>query len=162
MQSYIQSLREHLEPIRALFVVNDIYISVEDLLVSSKVSREGVDRYRRLVSQGIDLDPIKVFKHRKEERYAAWDGNHKANAQKERGILEIKCLVYRDPLFGILYIFTEWGLFQPPVWFTENVRMPVKKLIEIYTGKVKEFGDYFRNLLTSILVSETPNSSKYH
>jgi len=142
----MQNLSEALETISTLFEQSVDNVVIGKLHISSKVSRKGVDMYKDKLKSGVTLDPVRVVKHPKEERYAVLDGNHKAHAHKEMGFLEIKCVIYRDP-FGFLYFLTEQGMLQPPAFITDYFRIPLKRI-----------GDNLRNLL----MPETPNTSKYH
>jgi len=123
----MQSFSDMVGNITTLFEQGVDDIAIGKLTISPKVSRKGVELYKDKLKAGVDLSPLIVIKHPREERYVVLDGNHKAHAHREMGSLEIKCVVYQDHI-GLLYFLTEQGLLQPPAFVTEYVRMPFKKL----------------------------------
>ncbi|MCK5631651.1 ParB-like nuclease domain-containing protein [Candidatus Bathyarchaeota archaeon] len=103
------------------------WIDVKDIVADKKVYGKGVKEYIKAMKSGIDLRPIIVIKHPERELYAVLDGHHRYWAQKEVGILRIKCAVIHD-LVGPLFFLTKEGYLQPTPLFTKHVRVPFLKL----------------------------------
>ena len=99
------------------------WIDIKRIVADKKVYGKGVKDYLKAVKSGIDLRPIIVIRHPERELYAVLDGHHRYWAQKEAGVLRIRCAVIHD-LVGPLFLLTKEGYLQPTTLFTKHVRVP--------------------------------------
>ena len=113
-------------------------ISVKKIVADPKISKKGVKRYKKILSQEKSLGTIIVIKHPRKDVYAVIDGHHRFYAQLESGIKEIDCAVIGD-FSSFMFHLTKDGWFQPSKEFTEYLRMPVLKFQKDLDDFLKEF-----------------------
>ncbi len=118
-------------------------LPVQKLVADSKVSREGIEIYKRKIKNGEKIGPIIVVKHPKKELYAVLDGHHRYYALKELGRKRIQCALAGD-YSSVIFYLTEHGYFQPSAEFTEDLRHPMIRLHQ----NLKQFLAAFMNSLT--------------
>ncbi|NLF89436.1 ParB N-terminal domain-containing protein [Candidatus Bathyarchaeota archaeon] len=100
---------------------------IDKLVADSKVSRQGVEVYKKKISEKQKINPIIVVKHPKKDLYAVLDGHHRYYAYLELNTKEVKCALAGD-YSSVLFYLTKNGYFQPSTEFTEGVRQPVIRL----------------------------------
>ena len=104
-----------------------LYLPIDKLVADSKVSRQGVEVYKKKISEKQKINPIIVVKHPKKDLYAVLDGHHRYYAYLELNTKEVKCALAGD-YSSVLFYLTKNGYFQPSTEFTEGVRQPVIRL----------------------------------
>ena len=62
-----------------------VRVPIEEIVADTKVSREGVERYKQRIKSGEKIAPVIVVKHPKFEKYAVLDGHHRYYAYLELG-----------------------------------------------------------------------------
>lgn len=103
------------------------YIDIRKLVADSKVYSEGVEDYKSKIRQGADVGTLVVIKHPRKDLYAVLNGHHRYWAQKDMGIIGIKCAVVPDYM-GFLFHLTKEGFLQPTEEFTKYIRVPFKRI----------------------------------
>ena len=109
-------------------------IDVEKIVADSKVYPEGVERYKSKMERSEDIGTIVVVKHPKRNLYAVLDGHHRYWAVRYKGVKEMNCAVIPDFL-GLLFLLIKEGVFQPTKEFTQYVRVPLKRLGELFCSE---------------------------
>ena len=115
-------------------------ISIEKIIADRKVSREGVEYYKKKIEANEPIDPIVVVKHPRLDVYAVLDGHHRYWACKELGRKTIDCAVAEN-YSSVIFYLTEHGYLQPSADSTEHLRLPAKKMHE----NLKQFLEDFLN-----------------
>lgn len=115
-------------------------LTIDKVVADSKVSRQGVEFYKKKIVNNKKIDPIIVVKHPRKEIYAVLDGHHRFHAYREMGKRSINCALAGD-FSRVNYYLTKNGYFQPNVEITESFRQPLKKL----HNNLKEFLEEFVN-----------------
>ena len=100
-----------------------IRLPVEKIVADTKVSREGVERYKQKILNKEKVGPIIVIKHPNDELYAVLDGHHRYFAHLELDEKEIDCALAGD-YSSVVFYMTKHGYFQPNKEITEHVRAP--------------------------------------
>ena len=103
-----------------------VRIPVKKIVADRKVSEEGVERYKRLYKDKVDVGAIIVVRHPKKDLYAVLDGHHRFWALKELGAKTIKCAVIQD-YYGLTFLMTKKGFYQPTPEFTKQLRIPIMR-----------------------------------
>jgi len=101
-----------------------VRIPVKKIVADRKVSEEGVERYKRLYKDKVDVGAIIVVRHPKKDLYAVLDGHHRFWALKELGAKTIKCAVIQD-YYGLTFLMAKRGFYQPAPEFTKHLRVPI-------------------------------------
>ena len=117
-----------------------ICLPIEKLVADSKISRQGVEVYKRKIQKGDKINPIIVLKHPRKELYAVLDGHHRFYAFLELGKKEVDCALAGD-YSSVIFYLTQHGYFQPSPEFTEGFRQPAIRLHE----NLKQFLSNFLN-----------------
>lgn len=117
-----------------------VCLPIEKLVADSKVSRQGIDIYKKKIQQNQKINPIIVVKHPRKDLYAVLDGHHRYYAYLELGKKEVDCATAGDYSSVVFYI-TQHGYLQPTPEFTEGVRQPVIRLHQ----NLKQFLTNFLN-----------------
>ncbi len=104
-----------------------VNLPIEKLVADSKVSRQGVEIYKRKIAEKEKISPIIVVKHPRKDLYAVLDGHHRYYAYLELGRKEIPCALAGD-YSSVIFYLTEHGYFQPSREFTDGFRQPVISL----------------------------------
>ena len=117
-----------------------ICLPIEKLVADSKISRQGVEVYKRKIQKGDKINPIIVVKHPRKELYAVLDGHHRFYAFLELGKKEVDCALAGD-YSSVIFYLTQHGYFQPSPEFTEGFRQPAIRLHE----NLKQFLSNFLN-----------------
>lgn len=115
-------------------------LKIDKIVADLKVSRQGVEFYKKKILTNKKIEPIIVVKHPRKESYAVLDGHHRFHAYRELGKKSIDCALAGD-FSRVNYYLTKNGYFQPNVEITENFRHPLKKL----HNNLKEFLEEFSN-----------------
>jgi hypothetical protein len=115
-------------------------LSIEKIVADSKVSREGVEFYKKKIANNEKINPIIVVKHPRIDLYAVLDGHHRYWACREMGKKTIDSALAGD-WSSVNFYLTEYGFFQPSSETTEKLREPAKKMHE----NLKQFLDEFIN-----------------
>jgi len=115
-------------------------IAIDKIVADTKVSREGVEFYKKKIEANEPIDPIVVVKHPRQDVYAVLDGHHRYYACKELGKETINCAVAED-YSSVIFYLTEHGYLQPSAEATEHLRLPAKKMHE----NLKQFLEDFLN-----------------
>jgi ParB-like chromosome segregation protein Spo0J len=113
-------------------------IPVARIVADKRVIKEGVERYKKLFKKTGDLGTIIVVRHPRKELYAVLDGHHRFWALKELGVRTIKCAVIQD-YYGLTFILTEKGFYQPTAEFTKQLRIPILRWGEGLLSYLEEF-----------------------
>lgn len=106
-----------------------VRLPIEIIVADSKVSPEGVERYKLKIKNGEKVAPIIVVKHPRFEAYAVLDGHHRYYAYLELGKKEVDCALAGD-FSSVMFYMTEHGFFQPNPEVREEMRKPVPFLHE--------------------------------
>jgi hypothetical protein len=80
-------------------------LPTKKVVADSNVSRVIVDRYVQKIKDGVDLEPIIVFKHSKIDLFAVVDGHHRYQAYIQCEKKEINCAlegVIPNVIFNII------------------------------------------------------------
>ena len=104
-----------------------VCLSIDKVVADSKVTAEGVERYKQKIANKEKIKPILVVKHPSKERYAVLDGHHRYYGVKSLDKKEIEVAVIGD-YSRVMYYLTKNGYFQPSSEITKNVRTPVLEL----------------------------------
>jgi len=126
-----------------VFINPDKYarlLPIEKIVADSKVSRDGVEFYKKKIANNEKINPIIVVKHPRIDLYAVLDGHHRYWACREMGKKTINSALAGD-YSSVSFYLTEYGFFQPSSEATEKLREPAKKMHE----NLKEFLDEFIN-----------------
>lgn len=115
-------------------------LDIQKIVADSKVSRQGVEFYKKKIANNEKMEPIIVVKHPRKDIYAVLDGHHRFHASYEMGKKTIDCALAGD-FSRVNYYLTKNGYFQPNVKTTENLRQPAKKLHH----NLKQFLEEFSN-----------------
>jgi hypothetical protein len=115
-------------------------LPIEKIVADSKVSREGVEFYKKKIANNEKINPIIVVKHPRMDLYAVLDGHHRFWACREMGKKTIDGALAGD-YSSVYFYLTEHGFFQPSSETTEKLREPAKKMHE----NLKQFLDEFIN-----------------
>ncbi len=115
-------------------------LPIEKIVADTKVSREGVEFYKKKIANNEKINPIVVVKHPRIDLYAVLDGHHRYWACREMGKKTIDSALAGD-YSSVNFYLTEYGFFQPSSETTEKFREPAKKLHE----NLKQFLDEFVN-----------------
>jgi hypothetical protein len=113
-----------------VFINPDKYavcLPIEKLIADSKVSRQGIEVYKKKIREKQKITPVIVVKHPKKDLYAVLDGHHRYYAYLELNIKEVKCALAGD-YSSVLFYLTKNGYFQPSAESTEGVRQPIIRL----------------------------------
>jgi len=124
-----------------IFVNPEKYIvklPIEKVVADSKVTREGVENYKRKIASGEKIKPVLVVKHPRKELYAVLDGHHRYYAFLEMKEKELDCTITGNYSRVIFYL-TKNGYFQPSKKVTSNVRIPILELHEDLKQFLSEF-----------------------
>jgi len=113
-------------------------IATEKIVADSKVSRQGIEFYKKKIANNEKLDPIIVVKHPRKDLYAVLDGHHRYYAYREMGKKTVDSAIAGD-YSSVNFYLTENGYFQPQIETTEKLIQPAKKLHE----NLKQFLDEF-------------------
>ena len=115
-------------------------IAIDKIIADTKVSREGVEYYKKKIESNMPIDPIVVVKHPRLDVYAVLDGHHRYWACKELGKETVDCAVAED-YSSVIFYLTEHGYLQPNAETTKHLRLPAKKMHE----NLKQFLEDFLN-----------------
>ena len=115
-------------------------VSIDKIIADTKVSRQGVEYYKKKIEANESIDPIVVVKHPRQDVYAVLDGHHRYYACKELGKDTINCAVAED-YSSVIFYLTEHGYLQPSTETTEHLRLPAKKMHENLKQFLEEFLD---------------------
>jgi uncharacterized ParB-like nuclease family protein len=124
-----------------VFIDPDKYarpLSIVKIVADSKVSRDGVEFYKKKIANNEKINPIIVVKHPRIDLYAVLDGHHRYWACREMGKKTIDSALAGD-YSSVNFYLTEYGFFQPSSETTEKLREPAKKMHE----NLKQFLDEF-------------------
>ena len=113
-------------------------IAIDKIIADKKVSRDGVEYYKKKIEANESIEPIVVVKHPRSDVYAVLDGHHRYWAYKELGKETIDCAVAEN-YSSVIFYLTEHGYLQPGIETTEHLRLPTKKM----HGNLKQFLDDF-------------------
>ena len=111
-----------------------ICLPIEAVVADCKVSRQGIEVYKKKIRAHQKINPIIVVKHPRKERYAVLDGHHRYYAYLELGKKEVDCAIAGD-YSSVVFYLTQHGYFQPSSEFTEGIRQPAIRLHQ----NLKEF-----------------------
>jgi hypothetical protein len=111
-----------------------VRLPIDKIIADSKVSREGVEKYKQKIKKGKKVAPIIVVKHPRFEAYAVLDGHHRYYAYLELGKKEVNCALAGD-FSSVMFYLTEHGFFQPKKEIREEMRRP----IPLFHENVDEF-----------------------
>jgi hypothetical protein len=126
-----------------VFVNPDKYavcLPIEKIVADSKVSRKGIEIYKKEIQENQKINPIIVVKHPRKDLYAVLDGHHRYYAYLELNKKEVDCAIAGD-YSSVIFYLTQHGYFQPSPEFTEGVRQPVIQLHQ----NLKQFLTNFLN-----------------
>jgi ParB-like chromosome segregation protein Spo0J len=115
-------------------------IAIDKIIADTKVSREGVEYYKKKIEANEPIDPIVVVKHPRLDVYAVLDGHHRYYACKELGKETINCALAED-YSSLIFYLTEHGYLQPSTEITEHLRLPAKKMHENLKQFLEDFLD---------------------
>jgi len=115
-------------------------IAIDKIIADTKVSREGVEYYKKKIKANEPIDPIVVVKHPRLDVYAVLDGHHRYWACKELGKETIDCALAED-YSSVIFYLTEHGYLQPSSETTEHLRLPAKKMHENLKQFLEDFLD---------------------
>ncbi len=115
-------------------------ITIDKIIADTKVSREGVEYYKKKIEANEPIDPIVVVKHPRQDVYAVLDGHHRYYACKELGKETINCALAED-YSSVIFYLTEHGYLQPNTEATEHLRLPAKKMHENLKQFLEDFLD---------------------
>ena len=104
-------------------------LSIDKIIADTKVSREGVEKYKQKIKNGEKVAPIIVVKHPRFEVYAVLDGHHRYFAYLELGKKEVDCALAGD-FSSVFFFMTQHGYFQPRKEIREEMRTPLPFLHE--------------------------------
>ena len=104
-------------------------IAIDKIIADRKVSRGGVEYYKKKIEANESIEPIVVVKHPRLDAYAVLDGHHRYWACKELGKETVDCAVVED-YSSVIFYLTEHGYLQPSAEATEHLRLPAKKMHE--------------------------------
>jgi len=54
-----------------------VWVPIKEVVADTKVTRDGVDRYKKKIKNGEKIAPLIVVKHPKFHKYAVLDGHHR-------------------------------------------------------------------------------------
>ena len=126
-----------------VFVNPDKYavcLPIEKLVADSKVSRKGIEIYKKKILENQKINPIIVVKHPRKDLYAVLDGHHRYYAYLELNRKEVDCALAGD-YSSVIFYMTQHGYLQPTPEFTEGVRQPVIR----FHQNLKQFLTNFLN-----------------
>jgi hypothetical protein len=126
-----------------VFVNPDKYavcLPIEKLVADSKVSRKGIDIYKKKILENEKINPIIVVKHPRKDLYAVLDGHHRYYAYLELNRKQVDCALAGD-YSSVIFYMTQHGYLQPTPEFTEGVRQPVVR----FHQNLKQFLTNFLN-----------------
>ena len=115
-------------------------IAIDKIIADTKVSKEGVEYYKKKIMSNMPIDPLVVVKHPRLDVYAVLDGHHRYWACKELGKETVDCAVAED-YSSVIFYLTEHGYLQPNAETTVHLRLPAKKMHE----NLKQFLEDFLN-----------------
>ena len=115
-------------------------IAIDKIIADTKVSREGVEYYKKKIEANEPIDPIVVVKHPRLDVYAVLDGHHRYWACKELGKETIDCAVAGN-YSSVIFYLAEHGYLQPSAETTEHLRLPAKKMHENLKHFLEDFLD---------------------
>ena len=115
-------------------------IAIDRIIADTKVSRGGVEYYKKKIRNNEPIDPIVVVKYPRLDAYAVLDGHHRYWACKELGKETIDCAVAED-YSSVIFYLTEHGYLQPSAEATEHFRLPAKKMHENLKQFLEDFLD---------------------
>lgn len=118
-------------------------IAVDKIVADTKVDREGVERYKRMMASRKKLKPIVVVKHPRRQLYAVLDGHHRFFAQLEYGKKRIDCAIAGD-LSSFTFYLTKEGWFQPHPLVTKHLRAPIMDFQRKLRQNMKSYLSDFR------------------
>jgi hypothetical protein len=121
-----------------------VRLPIEKVVADSKVSREGVEGYKRKIKNGEKIGLIIVVKHPKLEKYAVLDGHHRYFALLESGKKKIDCALAGD-LSSVIFYMTKHGYFQPD----PRLRKGIQKQTLKFHDNIQEFLDNFSKTLNT-------------
>lgn len=101
-----------------------VFLPIEKLVADSKVSRRGINIYKKKIEEKHKINPIVVVKHPRKDLYAVLDGHHRYYAYLELNIKQVDCALAGD-YSSVIFYLTQHGYLQPTPEFTEGVRQPV-------------------------------------
>jgi hypothetical protein len=104
-----------------------VCLPIEKLVADSKVSRRGIDVYKKKIQENHKVNPIIVVKHPRKDLYAVLDGHHRYYAYLELNKKDVDCALAGD-YSSVVFYLTQHGYLQPTPEFTEGVRQPVIRL----------------------------------
>ncbi len=104
-----------------------IRLPIEKIVADSKISRSGIDLYKRKIQNHEKIAPIVVVKHPRKDLYAVLDGHHRYYAYRELGRKQLTCALAGD-YSSVVFYLTKNGYFQPSPEITEGIRTPVIRL----------------------------------
>jgi hypothetical protein len=110
------------------------------LVADTKVTRQGIEVYKRRILLKKRISPIIVVRHPKRELYAVLDGHHRYYAYLELGSKEVECALAGD-YSSVIFYLAEHGYLQPSPQMTQDIRHPVVRLHE----NLKQFLNNFLN-----------------
>ncbi len=111
-----------------------VCLSIDKVVADSKVSTDGIERYKQKIANKEKIKPVLVVKHPSKERYAVLDGHHLYYAAKSLDKKEIEVAVIGD-YSQVMYYLTKNGYFQP----SSEIRTPILELHK----NIKEFLEDF-------------------
>ena len=115
-------------------------IAIDKIIADPKVSREGVEYYKKKIEANEPVDPLVVVKHPHLDVYAVLDGHHRYWAYKELGKEKVSCALAED-YSSVIFYMTEHGYLQPSAEATQRLRLPAKKMHENLKQFLEDFLD---------------------
>jgi len=115
-------------------------IAIDKIIADTKVSRDGVEYYKKKIEANESIEPIVVVKHPRLDVYAVLDGHHRYWACKELGKETVDCAVAED-YSSVIFYLTEHGYLQPSTETTKHLRLPAKKMHENLKQFLEDFLD---------------------
>ncbi len=115
-------------------------IAIDKIIADTKVSRDGIEYYKKKIKANEPIDPVVVVKHPRLDLYAVLDGHHRYWACRELGKEMIDCALAED-YSSVIFYLTEHGYLQPSAEATEHLRLPAKKIHENLKQFLEDFLD---------------------
>ena len=124
-------------------------LPLEKIVADTKITRQGVERYRQKILNEEEIDPIIVVKHPTRDLYAVLDGHHRYYAYLELGRKEIDCALASN-FSAVFFYATKLGLLQPHPEITEHARVPALQFhdnLEQFLSDFQKDPQEFRKLM---------------
>lgn len=151
VQNFTKSLRKNVKrltrPTKGQEINIDVFqnpekylvlVPIKEIVADTKVTREGVDRYKKKIKNGEKIAPLIVVRHPKFHKYAVLDGHHRYYAYLELGKKEVNCAIAGD-FSSVIYTMTKLGYFQPAAGLRKGLYKQVFKMHENIQGFLDTF-----------------------